>query len=566
MNKKYTLNEKWIKASIVGTIWAASEIVLGSFLHNLKIPFSSNVLTAIGIIILISTSYIWTEKGLFWRAGLICALMKTISPSAIIFGPMIAIFSQAALLEISVRIFRKNIFSFIVGAMLAMSWNLFQKIINFIIFYGIDIVAIYADLLKYAQKQLNTSIDLFWSPILVLFSIYCLLGLISAIIGIKVGRKILKQPSENKSINYNNYKPNQNNNKLPFNYSVIWLFANLILIISSFILLNFTSWITWSISIALIVLTWILRYKRALHQLSKPKLWIYFVIITMITAFVFNKIQSNNFVNGLLIGIQMNFRAIIIILGFSVLGTELYNPKIRDYFLKTSFKQLPLALELSFESLPLMIAYIPEFKVIIKNPVSIIYQIISQIEFRLNEIKNNLSKKIFIISGSIGQGKTTQIQKIVESLKSQNITVGGIFSPRIMENETTIGYDIVDIMTDNRVKFLRKTTNENQTKIGNYSILPDGLQIGINALTTSKNRNNKIVIIDEVGKLELENKGWAKNITNLINTSNNNLILSVRDSLTQLVIQKWNLKDYTIFNISKSNSLKICNSITEQIN
>ena len=135
-----------------------------------------------------------------------------------------------------------------------------------------------------------------------------------------------------------------------------------------------------------------------------------------------------------------------------------------------------------------------------------------------------------------------------------------------MENETTIGYDIVDIMTDNRVKFLRKTTNENQTKIGNYSILPDGLQIGINALTTSKNRNNKIVIIDEVGKLELENKGWAKNITNLINTSNNNLILSVRDSLTQLVIQKWNLKDYTIFNISESNSLKICNSITEQIN
>ena len=566
MNKKYTINEKWIKASIAGTIWAASEIVLGSFLHNLKIPFSSNVLTAIGIIILISTSYIWTEKGLFWRSGLICALMKTISPSAIIFGPMIAIFSQAALLEISVRIFRKNIFSFIVGAMLAMSWNLFQKIINFIIFYGTNIVAIYADLLKYAQKQLNTNIDLFWSPILVLFSIYCLLGLISAIIGIKVGRKILKQPSENKSINYNNDKPNQNNNKLPFNYSVIWLFANLILIISSFILLNFTSWITWSISIALIVLTWILRYKRALHQLSKPKLWIYFVIITMITAFVFNKIQSNNFVNGLLIGIQMNFRAIIIILGFSVLGTELYNPKIRDYFLKTSFKQLPLALELSFESLPLMIAYIPEFKVIIKNPVSIIYQIISQIEFRLNEIKNNLSKKIFIISGSIGQGKTTQIQKIVESLKSQNITVGGIFSPRIMENETTIGYDIVDIMTDNRVKFLRKTTNENQTKIGNYSILPDGFQIGINALTTSKNRNNKIVIIDEVGKLELENKGWAKNITNLINTSNNNLILSVRDSLTQLVIQKWNLKDYTIFNISKSNSLKICNSITEQIN
>jgi hypothetical protein len=134
MNKKQGLSEKWIKASIVGTIWAASEIVLGSFLHNLKVPFSGNILTAIGIVILISVSYIWTEKGLFWRAGLICAIMKTMSPSAIIFGPMIAIFSEAVLLEISVRLLGKTFAGNILGGMLAMSWNLFQRIMNFIIF------------------------------------------------------------------------------------------------------------------------------------------------------------------------------------------------------------------------------------------------------------------------------------------------------------------------------------------------------------------------------------------------------------------------------------------------
>jgi hypothetical protein len=48
---KHSLSEKWIKASIMGTIWAASEIVLGSFLHNLKVPFSGNILTAIGLVI-----------------------------------------------------------------------------------------------------------------------------------------------------------------------------------------------------------------------------------------------------------------------------------------------------------------------------------------------------------------------------------------------------------------------------------------------------------------------------------------------------------------------------------
>ncbi|MFZ4465222.1 MAG: hypothetical protein ACOYN5_15350, partial [Bacteroidales bacterium] len=134
--KYHNLSEKWIKASIAGAIWAASEIVLGSFLHNLKIPFSSNILTAIGIIILVSISYIWNEKGLFWRAGLICALMKTMSPSAVIFGPMIAIFAQSVLLETAIRLLGHNLIGYFLGAMLAMSWNFFQKIINYIIFYG----------------------------------------------------------------------------------------------------------------------------------------------------------------------------------------------------------------------------------------------------------------------------------------------------------------------------------------------------------------------------------------------------------------------------------------------
>ncbi|HNX66600.1 MAG TPA: hypothetical protein PKH02_06930, partial [Bacteroidales bacterium] len=142
MESRQILNDKWIKASIIGAIWAASEIVLGSFLHNLKVPFAGNLLTGIGIIILVSISYIWKEKGLFWRSGVICALMKTISPSAVIFGPMIAIFSESVLMELSSRIFGRTVVGYLLGSMLAMSWNLFQKIINYIIFYGFDIIGL----------------------------------------------------------------------------------------------------------------------------------------------------------------------------------------------------------------------------------------------------------------------------------------------------------------------------------------------------------------------------------------------------------------------------------------
>ena len=566
MHKNYRLNEKWIKASILGTIWAAFEIVLGSFLHNFKIPFSSNALTAIGIVILISVSYIWTEKGLFWRAGIICAIMKTMSPSAVIFGPMIAIFSEAALLEISVRLFGKTIFGFVVGGMLSMSWNLFQKIINFILFYGFSIVDVYTNLLKYAQKQLNVHFDLVWMPILGLFGIYCLLGLISAIIGIRIGRKLSIESIEYQLDNkFNSIYDKPNGQKPDFDYSFYWLIINTIFVVVPLILLNFTSWMVWGPTIIGIVLIWIARYKRALNQLSRPRFWIYFALITMVTAFVFTKIESNGFEEGLLSGIQMNFRAVIIILGFSVLGTELYNPKIRAFFGKTSFQQLPLALELSFESLPSIVSNIPEFKVFIKNPVSFISQVISQAEYRLEEFRKKSARNIFVISGMVGSGKTALVQKLIEGLKQSNISIGGIYCPRILDDDTTFGYDVVDIQTNEQTGFLRKSEDKNLTKIGRYSILPEGLEAGRCALDVLNNKNNQLIVIDEVGNLELENQGWASRIDELLKVHTIHLLFTVRDTYAERVIRKWNLDSYNLFKISETDDTKLCNFIIERI-
>lgn len=554
MNKNQ-LSEKWIKASIVGTTWAASEIVLGSFLHNLKIPFSSLLLTAIGIIILISMSYIWKEKGLIWRAGLICALMKTMSPSAVIFGPMIAIFTQATLLEISVRVFRKNAFGFVMGGMLAMSWNLFQKVFNMIIFYGSNIVEVYTDLLKYAQVQLSIQFDIVWLPLIILLAIYGLAGITAAITGIKAGQRIKRKPASTEPPDQKNFCYQAGSNNTSFHYSIFWLFLNLGFIITALVLLNATTWFIWMGSVLIISTLWIFRYKRALRRLSKPTFWLSFVVITMLTAFAFNKMQSQSLSNGLLIGLQMNFRAATIVLGFSVLGTELYNPRIRRFFMKTSMKQLPLALELSFQSLPMMIAHLPDSRSMIKNPVSVVCQIISQIEWRLHEVKSNLSRRIFIVTGSVGEGKTTRIREIVEALRNQNISISGILSPRIMENGTTIGYDILDIATNERAAFLRKAEDEKLPQVGSYHILTEGIKTGCKALRHS-HENNQLVVVDEVGKLELNNKGWADDLNHLLNGSGHNLILSVRDRFMEEIIDRWDLQDYTIMHVSESDPLK----------
>ncbi|HCE56871.1 MAG TPA: hypothetical protein DER09_03490 [Prolixibacteraceae bacterium] len=557
------LNETWIKSALLGTTWASSEIILGSFLHNLRIPFSGNILTAIGLIILISASYKWGEKGLFWRAGLICALLKTMSPSAVIFRPMIAIFSEALLLEFSVRLLGRNMAGFIVGSALAMSWNLFQKIFNFIIFYGNNIIEVYTNLMKFAEKQLRLQFDAVWSPLFVLLGLYIIFGVITAIIGIRTG-KIIKsgKTTQANSVKFREFNTPGTGNQNKFSYSPGWLFANILLLIG---LLFFAGRIhlgIWALLVLVTAAIWAFRYKRAYRQIIRPRFWIFFVLITMLTAVVFTQLESEPvpISTAVLIGVEMNLRAIVVIMGFTVIGTELYHPGIRTFFGNGYFKQLPLAIEISVETLPAVIANTPDVKTILRNPVLVVSQLINYAEFRLDEIKKNRlnEQKIYIITGGIGSGKTTLLKNLVTRFHADNIQVNGILSLRKIQENTTTGYHILDIKTGEETAFLSTSGIDEQQRVGKYFISETALEKGNAVLFNCK---SGIVIIDETGLLELNNKGWAPAIHHLMATKSCHLIFSVRQEILAEIIQNFRISPAKIFNIGETKTEDITTEI-----
>ncbi|MCK7537294.1 MAG: hypothetical protein MZV63_43200 [Marinilabiliales bacterium] len=204
--------------------------------------------------------------------------------------------------------------------------------------------------------------------------------------------------------------------------------ADILLVAGMLVVVSTTKWYWWIIAVIPVVTILALRYKRAMRQLSRPGFWITFVIITMLSALAFTAFQpgKNNITEAVLIGIQMNFRAVIIIVGFSALGTELYNPKIRSLFSRTRLRQLPLALELSAASLPTMIADMPDLKTAMKKPVSILNRMITRVERRLNEERRRPlgEKKVFIVTGTIGQGKTAWLAKLSRIAEGKGVSVG----------------------------------------------------------------------------------------------------------------------------------------------
>ncbi|MBN1790492.1 MAG: hypothetical protein JW830_08355 [Bacteroidales bacterium] len=567
MNDRHVLSDVWLKASILGAIWAASEIILGSFLHNLNIPFKGNILTAIGLILMISVAYKWKDRGLFWRSGLICAVMKTMSPSAVLLGPMVAIVMEALLLDISVRLLGRNLAGFFLGSALAMSWILTQKIINYIIYYGNNIVEIYANVLNYAEQQLNLQFDIFWLPVLILLAVYILFGLFAAAAGVKMARSIAGNQDIRGQVCPRQPVALQNNRDVHFPYSTSWLILSFAGLVMTFILINKSPIYIWIPVSVLLITLWVSRYKRAMRQLSRPRFWIFFVVITVLSAVLISSLNGSQsrWTDGLIIGLQMNFRAAVVIVGFSALGTELYNPGIRNFLAKSTFKQLPAALELAFESLPFVVANLPDAKTFIKKPADVMALLISYTEDRFNALKKQQQAPVFIITGDVSEGKTGFLVGLLQRLRDKDLLIGGFYAPRIMQDGKTLGYDLVFVETDNKLSFLRIKQNGIPGGIGKYEINAETLEQGKSILSAENSRNKDVVIIDEIGRLELQGHGWSSCLENLLAKPALCLILSIRKDILNLVLEKFEIRNPSIYSVSEENMHKAETSILNNI-
>ena len=334
-------------------------------------------------------------------------------------------------------------------------------------------------------------------------------------------------------------------------------------------MLNYLNWIKWSIVIPVVIIIWSVRYKRALRQLMNTKFWIFFVLVTLLTSFVFTRGQpgENVFMTGLLEGLRMNYRAAVVILGLSVIGTELYNPLIKNFFSRFSCRNLPLAFELAIESLPLFVSSIPGFKTIVKKPVPALYHVVARATNRLQELEEQKrpARIVFIVTGPRGKGKTTFVRELKEKLLENNIAVKGILTEKVMDNGHLYGYDLLDISSGKKVKFLRIASNKETEQIGKFEISPAGLRLGRQILSSDSKPG--ITIIDEVGNLELDDRGWAKCINALLNESFGHLIITVRDDLVNDVIRKWKLDQQSvIFNVAETDIQKAARIISDHCN
>jgi len=389
------LNPIWMKAAVAGGLWASFEIIVGSLLHNLHLPFSGTLLATFSVILMISFLQLWNEAGLIWRAGLICGLMKSLSPSAVILGPMTGIMMEALFMDLVLFLVGRHMIGYVLAGMAALLSTILHKLTSLFILYGNDLVNIYTNLFRFIQKQLGLHEASPSDLIIWILSLYLLVGAMAALTGTFLGRTAIRRkttraplprPNDPFASAWLNTDPNQ-----PFR--IVLLLIHICLIPLLLILINRFGLVLQSLIPSALYLGFLLiYYKRILVRLSKPFFWGQLLLMTILAGLFWHPTEPGayRFSNGFTVGLEMSLRAVLIVSAFSGLSVEIRNPRLTRFLLGIGFGSAYAALSLSFNSLPAMLDRAASIASFFKKPLHAFSRMILEAELWLECYQTHL--------------------------------------------------------------------------------------------------------------------------------------------------------------------------------
>ena len=116
--------------------------------------------------------------------------------------------------------------------------------------------------------------------------------------------------------------------------------------------------------------------------------------------------------------------------------------------------------------------------------------------------EDELPKRVLLLIGNPGVGKTTVLMKTVNALKESGYKVGGMISREARENGTRVGFEILDLSSSKR-GWLAHVNQKSGPQVGKYRVNIEDLNtVGAQAILDAA-ENCDVIAIDEVGPMEL---------------------------------------------------------------
>lgn len=561
---------RWLRAAVIGSYWAAFEIVAGSFLHNLKVPLSGTILASVSVYLLVVFVAGWKQKGLVWRAGLIAALLKSISPSAVILGPMTGIMAEALLLELAILFFGTNMLGFLAGGALAVFSTILHKAVTLLLLYGFNLVKMLEALYAFSAKQLGFE-HIGPDKLLILIAvIYLTSGVIMATAGYLTAKKLTanhRHQKLRKSILLQT-ESSLFGVKNEHGYSVWLLAVNIAAIVFTLYIVNVAHLRFAVLAVTLYFVFVLVRYPNSARHLKKTGFWVQFVIITFLASMLLSGLKQGSFFgyDGLKTGLYMNLRAAIILAGFSAISTELKNPVIKAVTMRRGLAELYQSVNLAFSALPAIFAMLPATRDFFRKPSQTFADLYYHSEGLLETFEKQLVNRpdVVIITGDRQQGKTTFVKQLITELKMQGVEVAGFLAPGVHEAGDRVGFDLMNIRNGEMTQLCRNSGVEG-VKFSRFIFSIEGIAKGDEILLPENIVDSQLVVIDEIGPMELKRQGWWKAVTRLVEASKVPQLWVVRRNIVRAVAANWGVGDVYILDIQKDTVSDAVDQVTKLI-
>ncbi len=161
-----------------------------------------------------------------------------------------------------------------------------------------------------------------------------------------------------------------------------------------------------------------------------------------------------------------------------------------------------------------------------------------------------------IITGGVQSGKSTLAADLVLFLKDRGVPIAGILATGLWKDNQRHGFDLTDLKTGITTPLARRVNRQENTAITPFEFFDQGMAAGERALGAEGCAHARMIMVDEVGKLELMDRGWAPFLPSLVLISRAVHVWVVRENLVEAVCRRWHLDRVEIVHVSDTAALE----------
>ena len=173
--------------------------------------------------------------------------------------------------------------------------------------------------------------------------------------------------------------------------------------------------------------------------------------------------------------------------------------------------------------------------------------------------------QILIISGPVHGGKTTFVNGLAAVLKDHGTDLDGFICKGRFTGGERSAFTLVDLDDGSEIAFATIIKMPGWERFRRFYINPEALVKGEQIIRRAIRKGVKVLVVDEVGPLELEGGGWSGILEVLAGERSLMQIWVARQQIVESLKQKWNIPEENVFRLERGGEEKLTEAIRRRL-